>query len=143
MRVVWDAERRTLPRIVILDFDRAEVGQDGWYVATEEDTIQDFLSELGVWGSDDVITDWVEGPGSVQYDGFAIDLLPPHMREARRKVKEQGRLENRLFNESEEGKRLDAEWKAGLQASSGMQQAPKEYEVISTGTLGDLDSGME
>lgn len=82
MRIVWDAHRSTMPRIVILDFDRAVTAQDCWTVFTEQQSMREFLLELAASDSSGCVSDWVVGSGAVLYDRFPLDLLPPHKREA-------------------------------------------------------------
>lgn len=86
MRLYWNSETNEPPRCVVFDFERAQFGQDPIVFSTEEETMNEFLMELGAWTHDGGITDWVEGPGKLLYDDFAICLLPPRQQDARRQA---------------------------------------------------------
>lgn len=77
MRIVWNRQAGTDPRVVIFDFDRVKFGRDDRSIfRKEETTLNRFLLELGAWQNGDVVTSWLEeGDGKLLYRNFGSNLL--------------------------------------------------------------------
>lgn len=82
MRVYWNDEQDTPPRVVVFDFDRCHFGQNWGIRRDESDEMETFLNAIGTWNERLPLRHWIENEGRDIFRDFGKNLLQPRLRNA-------------------------------------------------------------